>query len=179
MKELVKFFVELLNIWKDILNKYELYLGGGTALMLKYRHRPSYDLDFFVFKEIELEKVLKELAFALPFKYDFAIKFPVLIVSNRRFSTKVEIHKRIGKKLMGFEEIYGIKRLSDLDILLEKVYFIERKRDTDIMDIKLLLNKVGVEIKDLVDLLVKKFNINRDYAEMQVEELEKILKLKD
>ncbi len=62
--------------------------------MLKYKHRISYDLDFFSFKDINLQKILRELAFELPFNYDFSIEFPILIVSNRRYTTKIEIHKR-------------------------------------------------------------------------------------
>jgi len=127
MEEIIKFYRELLSIWKDTLNRYDLFLGG-TALMLKYKHRISYDLDFFSFKDIDLRRILRELAFQLPFNFDFSIDFPILIVSNRKFTTKVEIHSRRNVKLLGFEKIWGIKKLSDEDILLEKIYFIGRKR---------------------------------------------------
>jgi len=164
MEELIKFYLDLLKNWGEILNKYELFLGGGTALMLKYKHRLSYDLDFFVFKEIDLGEVLRELAFSLPYNFDFAIEFPILIVSNRRFSTKIEIHKRNNVKLLGYEEIFGIKKMSDLDILLEKIYFIERNKEADIFDIKFLLDKLRISEEEIVKKLVEKFSISKEYA---------------
>ena len=164
MEELIKFYLDLLKNWGEILNKYELFLGGGTALMLKYKHRLSYDLDFFVFKEIDLGEVLRELAFSLPYNFDFAIEFPILIVSNKRFSTKIEIHKRNNVKLLGYEEIFGIKKMSDLDILLEKIYFIERNKEADIFDIKFLLDKLRISEEEIVKKLVEKFSISKEYA---------------
>jgi len=176
MDELINFYLELLNGWKDILRKYELYLGGGTALMIKYRHRISYDLDFFVFKEITLKEVLNELAYSIPYNFDFSLNFPSLTISNRKFSTRVEIHRRSNVKLLGFEEIFGILKLSDLDILLEKIYFIERKKESDIFDIRFLKEKLGFEESEIKNKLTEKFGISEDYALYLILEVKKLMK---
>ncbi len=168
MEKLIKFFRELIKEIAPVVNKYNLYLGGGTALMLKYKHRESYDLDFFAFEPVDLDKILREIAFSLSSKYDFAIKYPTLEISNREFTTKIEVHKRIGVKLLGYEDLLGIKKLSDLDILLEKIYFIERGKEEDLTDIKLLLKKLNINWEEIIKKLVEKFGISKSYAEYLV-----------
>jgi len=175
MKELINFYLSILSNVKPILEKYNLYLGGGTALMLKYKHRISYDLDFFCFKSIELERVLREIAFSLPINFDFSLEFPILIISNRRYTTKIEIHIRKNTKLLGWETILGIKKLSDLDILLEKIYFIERKKETDIFDIRFLLKILNLKENEIAQLLREKFNISEEYAKYLVGKLREYL----
>ncbi|MBA4349021.1 MAG: hypothetical protein C0415_03410 [Thermodesulfovibrio sp.] len=49
---------EVLHILKDMLNKYNGMLGGGTALALHLGHRISVDLDFFTNADFKTESVV-------------------------------------------------------------------------------------------------------------------------
>ena len=43
--------LQVLERLKPYLRGGDVFLGGGTALTLKYSHRPSYDLDFFTWNK--------------------------------------------------------------------------------------------------------------------------------
>ena len=45
----------------------EAYLGGGTALAVHLRHRPSRDLDFFFHEPLDLDQLLRRLRSRGPF----------------------------------------------------------------------------------------------------------------
>ena len=39
----------------------KFYLAGGTAIMFKYNHRTSYDLDFFSFKAFSYNRLSQKM----------------------------------------------------------------------------------------------------------------------
>ncbi len=66
-EEVRKLQIEILQALKNLMNEHGLMLGGGTALMLKYNHRFSEDLDLFVWdvSEVEYNKIMREIWKAL------------------------------------------------------------------------------------------------------------------
>ena len=125
---------------KDYLGENDVYLGGGTALSLKYNHRKSYDLDFFSWKTSS-KRFLNDV-FRLLSGFNRIVLEPVLIVDDGRESVKIELHERgPDVKLLGVEIYRGIPMLSEMDILAEKVYFYERCFERDVYDIELLISK--------------------------------------
>ncbi len=146
--------LQVLERLKPYLREGDVFLGGGTALALKYSHRPSYDLDFFTWKK-KREEFYDEV-FRVLSGFNRIVVEPVIIVEDpeTRESLKIELHTRDNSvKLLGFDVINGIPVLSDEDILGEKLYH-ARCSDRDVFDIKLLLGKV----KDPVDVLRRKFS---------------------
>ena len=133
---------KVLDRLKDYLRRSQVFLGGGTALTLRYAHRPSYDLDFFTWEE-SWEK-FSDVVFRRLSGLNRIIVEPVIIVEepHTRESVKIELHRRDKSvKLLGYEIINGIPVLSDEDILGEKLYH-ARCSKRDIFDVKLLLEKV-------------------------------------
>ncbi len=145
----------ILNRLSKYLSTEGIFLGGGTALSLKYSHRPSYDLDFFTWRvgwESFSERIFKELT-----GLNRIVLEPVIIVEDpsTHESVKIELHRRNEQenRLLGYEVLEGIPVLSDEDILGEKLYY-ARCSERDIYDVKFLLGKV----KDPVDILRRKFS---------------------
>lgn len=46
---------------KDIANKHNMVLAGGTALALHLGHRISYDLDFFIDRDFKVEPLISDI----------------------------------------------------------------------------------------------------------------------
>ena len=145
---------KVLDQLKDYLRSSRVFLGGGTALTLKYAHRPSYDLDFFTWEET-WEKFSDEVFKRLSGLNRIIVE-PVIIVEDpfTRESVKIELRRRDKSvKLLGYEIINSIPVLSDEDILGEKLYH-ARCSKRDVFDVKLLLEKV----EDPIAVLRRKFS---------------------
>jgi hypothetical protein len=53
---------EIINLAKEIQSIFKnFYLAGGTAIMIKYNHRESFDLDFFSQKEFSYNLLTKKV----------------------------------------------------------------------------------------------------------------------
>jgi len=53
---------EIINLAKEIQSSFKnFYLAGGTAIMIKYNHRESFDLDFFSQKEFSYNLLTKKV----------------------------------------------------------------------------------------------------------------------
>ncbi|MCM8811419.1 MAG: nucleotidyl transferase AbiEii/AbiGii toxin family protein [Candidatus Omnitrophica bacterium] len=139
----------------------DFYLGGGTALMFKYNHRISEDLDFMKEKEfsfLRLSSKIRKL-----FNVDKEEKF----TDNIDFiidGIKVSFIFFPFKNIKPVENYEGIKIASDYDIFLNKIYSADRRIETkDLIDFAFLYKKYGWEIDKVKSDFQKKFPLQDFY----------------
>lgn len=148
-----------------------LVLGGGTMLRLCFGlNRFSVDLDFWITKEIDIDKLFKDLKEHLAQLYsikDAANKFYTLLFEIRSKdyprSLKIEIRKEI--KRIKTEQAIAYSRHSNMQVFLKVVSlkemmeakigaFLERKEIRDLFDMEFLLKK-GIDIDAPTETLEK------------------------
>ena len=131
----------LISPAREIENMFpDLYLAGGTAIMIKYEHRISYDLDLYAEKS-KLSSLESRMRKRYESEIERIIHFPA--------SDNVDIFLR-GTKLsfVAFpfpnveptEKRAGVRMASDRDLLLNKIYVAGRRVEAkDPVDIACLL----------------------------------------
>ena len=133
-KHLISLAQEIETVFPD------LYLAGGTAIMIKYEHRISYDLDLFA-ENSKLSALESRMRKRYESEIERIVRFPG--------SDNVDIFLR-GTKLsfvvFPFPNIEptetrdGVRMASDRDLLLNKVYVAGRRVEAkDPVDIACLL----------------------------------------
>jgi len=140
----------------------KLILGGGTMLRLCCGlNRFSIDLDFWIVKKIDFDRLFKRLTDCLKEQYtisDSANKFYTLLFELRSNdyprSIKIEIRKE--NKKITTEQMIAYSRYSNTQVLLKAVSlkdmmaakidaFINRKEIRDVFDMEFLIKK-GIEL---------------------------------
>ncbi len=120
MEKLFELAKKIQSLFKDF------YLAGGTAIMFKYNHRQSIDLDFF-----------KERAFSFN-RVSHKIRAVFNIRSEERFTDNIDFYIddiRVSflffpfRNILPLEKFEGIKKASDYDIFLNKIYSAGRRVD--------------------------------------------------
>jgi predicted nucleotidyltransferase component of viral defense system len=118
MTTLLKLALQIQSLFK------EFYLAGGTAIMFKYEHRTSIDLDFFRSRAFSYNTVAQTMR----------KKFEV--TAEERMSDNIDFFvegKRISFVFFPFwnvqplREIKGLRAASDYDIFLNKIYSAGRR----------------------------------------------------
>jgi len=124
---------KLINLARKIQESFkEFYLAGGTAIMFRYEHRISFDLDFFKYKEFSFNRISKKIRkfFDVEGEKKFIDNIDFYI-NNMRVSFVYFPFKNIKK----IERVKKLKIASDYDIFLNKIYSAGRR----------------VEVKDVFD----------------------------
>lgn len=148
-----------------------LVFGGGTMLRLCFGlNRFSVDLDFWVVKEIEFDKLFEDLKKCLSRFYvitDSANKFYTILfeVKSKDYprSLKIEIRKELKK--ITIEQAIAFSKYSNTQVLLNIVSlkdmmaakieaFLGRKEIRDIFDIEFLFKK-GIALDAPDEILTK------------------------
>lgn len=100
------------------------YLAGGTAIMFKYDHRTSIDLDFFRRRPFSYNKV------AVTMRKNFKVTTEERMNDNIDFIVE---GKRVSfvffpfRNIHPLQEIKGLKAAGDYDIFLNKIYSAGRR----------------------------------------------------
>src|SRR5690606_14090482 len=141
-------------------------LGGGTNLAIRYNHRISTDIDIFfphIIGKAGFERIKDEVenfygarvfGFQFPCDIDDQYIFLRFFIICDGETIKVEVLQNM-KMLDNFEDIDGIKFVSELDIALFKMMSAaNRATQKDIYDLYLLSEKFP--LIDLFDHLEKK-----------------------
>jgi len=131
----------LLSLARDLRNIFpDLYLAGGTAIMIKYDHRISYDLDLFSYK-IELSSLEARMRDRYECEIERIVHFPG--GDNVDFflrGIKVSLVRFPFPNVDSTETIEGVLMASDRDLLLNKIYVAGRRVEAkDPVDIACLL----------------------------------------
>lgn len=131
-------------------------LGGGTNLAIRYQHRISTDIDIFfpgIIGKAGYEKIIDEVQHHYGARA-FGVQFPCAIDDQYIFlrffvicdgeTIKVEVLQNM-KMLNLFEDVDGIKFVSELDIALFKMQSAaNRATQKDIYDLDLLTEKFSL-----------------------------------
>jgi len=111
----------------------DFYLAGGTALSLFYfKHRESYDLDFFTknFSRVKIEEIMtdlsKDMGLAIELsgeqdKQGFARMMVYSLKIDNDSSLKIDFVEDVYKLLKPLNEFDGIPILTKEDIYLRKI----------------------------------------------------------
>lgn len=151
MEKLFELAKKIQNLFRDF------YLAGGTALMFKFAHRESIDLDFFREKAFSFNRV------------SFKMRKFFNINAEERFSDNIDFYIeniRVSfvflpfKNVLPLEKLAGIKKASDYDIFLNKIYSAGRRIDPkDPFDAAFLLKKYQWDKDKIATDFEKKFPV--------------------
>jgi len=106
----------------------KFYLAGGTAIMFKYNHRTSYDLDFFSFKAFSYNRLSQKMTGL----------FKNHIDSWQRMEDNIDFFIngiKVSFVIFPFENLEKTEKkndiilASDIDLFLNKVYVAGRRID--------------------------------------------------
>jgi len=120
MEKLFELAKKIQSLFRDF------YLAGGTAIMLKYNHRESKDLDFFKEKPFSFNRL------SIKIRKSFNIQTEERFIDNIDFyidDIKVSFVFFPFKNILPIENFRGIKKASDYDIFLNKIYSAGRRVD--------------------------------------------------
>lgn len=148
---------KLINIAKHIQGNFKnFYLSGGTAIMLKFNHRESYDLDFFS------QKFFSFLRISAKFRKIYKIDREEMGVDNIDFyieDIKVSFVFFPFENVEPLENFKGIKKASDYDIFLNKIYSAGRRIEPkDPFDCAFLYRKYKWNKEKIEEDFEKKFH---------------------
>lgn len=170
-KRFKEYYNELYGIQEvvfKILDDYEFYLTGGTALSRFYlNHRYSDDLDFFVHQKVDFVSDVKKIIAALKSRFiletgimtvDFA---QVFIYTNEfhekykeDFQAKLKVDFVNESGIPHFGELNGFKLFSRVDnlrnILSNKITAITRLEPKDVADIWFICKKLSFKWDDII-----------------------------
>lgn len=120
MEKLLKLCIEVQR------NFTKFYLGGGSAIALKYNHRKSEDIDFFSFTPFSFSRI------SFKIRKIFKVEKEERGEDNIDFyieGVKVSFVFFPFKNIEKIENFQGIKKISDYDIFLNKIYAAGRRVD--------------------------------------------------
>lgn len=106
------------SIFKDF------YLAGGTAVMFKYDHRISKDIDFFCSRTFSYNRI------AITLRKHFAVNNEERMSDNIDFfvgNRKISFVYFPFKNIQRLQNFKGLKIASDYDIFLNKIYAAGRR----------------------------------------------------
>jgi len=133
----------------------QFYLAGGTAIMFKYNHRESEDLDFLSKRTFSFNRLIKKVSGL------FRLEFYEILGDNVDFrieGIKVSFVLFPFKNIKKIEHFKGIRIASDYDLFLNKIYAAGRRIDwKDPYDAAFLLTIHSWDIKKVKLDFEKKF----------------------
>ncbi len=152
-----KQYQKLLKLSQDfykILPNY-FYLSEGTAIMLKYKHRLSTDLDFFAPRNFSFHYWIKKVSAKFDLQSYYIGEDNLDLIIN---DTKVSLVRFFYKNLKKREKIGEVFVASDYDLLLNKIYAAGRRIEwKDPYDVAFLLELHNWEPEQIKKDFEKKF----------------------
>jgi len=125
MKEIDKICKKIYSLAKKVQENFKsFYLAGGTALMLKHKHRISVDIDFFnerYFSKRRISQKIRKIFKVI--KEEEGVDNIDFFIEN----TKISFVYFPFKNIESLENSRDIKIASDYDIFLNKIYAAGRR----------------------------------------------------
>ncbi|WP_241498797.1 nucleotidyl transferase AbiEii/AbiGii toxin family protein [Fervidobacterium thailandense] len=133
----------------------DFYLAGGTALFLKYEHRPSYDLDFFLLPDKSFSNIYESTLRNYDVEFSYVDSSTIIFFLN---GVKVSLFEYKYPLIGITSKIGGIVLCSDEDIACMKMIAIsQRGLKKDFYDLWFLIKKYNWSLENLVSMLRKKY----------------------
>ena len=153
------------NILEKIINKISLkkyYLAGGTALALQTGIRESFDFDFFVQTKFDENLLIQELEEIGELEVTVCRKGTVHAILDGVQITFLHFENNLVEVNVVTEEIKGLYLASIKDIAIMKLIAIsQRGSKKDFFDLYYICNSFNITIKDIFNMLDKKYEKNK------------------
>ncbi|MGN1297331.1 MAG: nucleotidyl transferase AbiEii/AbiGii toxin family protein [Clostridia bacterium] len=153
------------NILEKIIKKTSLekyYLAGGTALALQTGIRESFDFDFFVQTEFDENLLIQELEEIGDLEVTVCRKGTVHAILNDVQITFLYFENNLVEDKVTTEDIKGLYLASIKDIAIMKLIAIsQRGTKKDFFDLYYICNNFDITIKEILDILDKKYDKNK------------------
>lgn len=153
------------DILGKIINKISLkkyYLAGGTALALQTGIRESFDFDFFVQIEFDENLLIQELEEIGDLEVTVCRKGTVHAILNGVQVTFLHFENNLVEDKVTTEEIKDLYLASIKDIAIMKLIAIsQRGTKKDFFDLYYICNNFDITIKDILNMLDKKYDKNK------------------
>ncbi|HXK65522.1 MAG TPA: nucleotidyl transferase AbiEii/AbiGii toxin family protein [Spirochaetota bacterium] len=151
--------IPIINLAQKIQSYFpKFYLAGGTAIMIKYNHRISYDLDFFSFRAFSytrLSKKMINLFIGHINRWERMEDNIDFFINDIKVSFVFFPFENIEKT----EKINNITIASDIDLFLNKIYVAGRRIDPkDPFDAAFLYSKNQWDKVYIEECFGKKFH---------------------
>lgn len=147
-------------IKKISLEKY--YLAGGTALALQTGIRESFDFDFFVQTKFDENLLIQELEEIGELEVTVCRKGTVHAILNDVQITFLYFENNLVEDKVTTEDIKGLYLASIKDIAIMKLIAIsQRGTKKDFFDLYYICNNFDITIKEILDILDKKYDKNK------------------
>lgn len=158
------------------------FLTGGTALSEFYlKHRLSEDLDFFSESELNfysIDRFMRQVAKNLKAKFTERRRTGIVRYQLKGDfgQLKIDFVHQVFSQLNPNKKINGIYVADLEDIIVDKLYTIfGRATARDFVDLYFGMNELGIDLKELIDLVEKKYEPVFDY----ISYISRILRFKD
>ena len=140
----------------------DFYMAGGTALAIQTGTRESFDFDFFVRKEFDLNILINELDSIGKLQVTFSRKGTLHCILNDVQLTFLYFPNELIESLAVPNEISTLYLASIKDIATMKLIAIsQRGAKKDFFDLYNICNEFNLSVKDILDLLKIKYDINK------------------
>jgi len=141
------------------------YMAGGTALYIKYQHRPSEDFDFFTYPNFSLDIfILQRKLDKIPVRTEYLIVTKdtlVFLLEGVKFSFFEYTYPLL--KPTSLNQTLSVELASDDDLACMKTIAIaQRGLKKDFYDLWFLMKKHAWSLNDIVNLVGQKYrNVDR------------------
>ena len=153
------------NVLKKIIeniNLKEYYLAGGTALALQTGIRNSYDFDFFVQDNFDENLLVDELNKLGNLQVNTCREGTVHAILDNVKLTFLYFPNKLLEPKIETQEIKGLYLASIKDIAIMKLIAIsQRGTKKDFFDLYYICNNFDISIKEILELLDKKYEKNK------------------
>lgn len=138
------------------------YMAGGTALAIQTGLRESFDFDFFVQEQFDIQQLVQELEVIGELQVTSYREGTLHCILENVQLTFLYFPNKLLEKLVKIEEIPNLYLASIKDIALMKLIAIsQRGTKKDFFDLFYICNKLNMTIKDFLDLLKSKYDQNK------------------
>ncbi|HVX32848.1 MAG TPA: nucleotidyl transferase AbiEii/AbiGii toxin family protein [Solirubrobacterales bacterium] len=144
----------------------QLYLGGGTAVMVHMRHRKSRDLDFFAHEDVDLDRLKEKLEDLGPFATTFEEEGTLKGLFG---ATKLEVFVNpLLKQLAPPQPVAGLRIASLQDLMAMKIKVLaERGEARDYFDVKTIDESGHIPVEEGIELYLDRYPIESTSAVLQ------------
>lgn len=140
----------------------DYYLAGGTALALQTGIRESFDFDFFIQEEFDENLLIQELENLGELEVSVCRKRTVHVILDGVQLTFLYFPNKLIQEKVKVEEINGLYLASIEDIASMKLIAIsQRGTKKDFFDLYYICNNFNITIKEIMELLEKKYDKNK------------------
>jgi len=153
---------EFLKKVMEVVSLEDFYMAGGTALAIQTGTRESFDFDFFVREEFDVNTLINELNSIGKLQVTSSRKDTLHCILNNVQLTFLYFPNELIEKLITPNEIPNLYLANIKDIATMKLIAIsQRGAKKDFFDLYNICNEFNISTKTILDLLKIKYDNNK------------------